>query len=482
MSRTSSDETEYSPQTEQGDVKLVPEWNESEVWGWVKTLPYSSRLKQESFEYIKGKILAGITMKQLHTIGVAGNLVPRFWKDIDAKVIQIERKKIDLERTVNAEKEEKASRARQQSVERHHQERVKMVCGCIPRKVDLAPVRRVFELAEGEVDERHTVRVQIFINSIGRIDSSSETWEADFWLRAIWSDEHLFEVRNSDDDFRVDWDDPEWFQPRLEIVNSQNLALVMEQKFVDTDEIFLEQRWRGTLHSDMDLHSFPYDEQELRIDVESSFHACKFIKLVTAAEDAALYSRKCNDHSEFKINRAVLDNTINKVEFVTEDDADFERYSMIVHVSRRSGFYVGKVGLVNLICVIIGCSISFISPEKPGDRLGINSTMFLTLVAFQFVVAAQMPKIGYFTLLDYLVLVCYAIMMANCAAHLIQYNKTLRPGWDHAAVFEEDVQGFVALMAILFGAAIFLSLYGLKSYVRATLAVFGGSLPANDVE
>jgi hypothetical protein len=457
----------------------VSDWSEEEVWEWIQTLPYSPKLKAESFEFVNGQILADSTMKRLKIIGVIGSLIPRFIKDVNLKVIEIERKKIDAERAAGAEAEEKAATARKQSIDRHHQENVQMICGCIPRRVTHEPVRRIFELGPGEVDERHEVRVQIFINSIGRIDSSSETWEADFWLRAVWADEHLFEVRGSDDDFRTDWDDPEWFQPKLEIVNSQDLTLVMEQKFVDTDEIFLEQRWRGTLHSDMDLHAFPYDEQELRIDVESSFHATKFIKLATAAADAALYSRKCNEHSEFKINRGVLDTTINKVEFVTEDDADFERYSMILHVSRRPGFYVGKVGLVNLICVVIGCSISFISPEKPGDRLGINSTMFLTLVAFQFVVAAQMPKIGYFTLLDYLVLVCYAIMMANCAAHLIQFNKTLVDGWDADLVFKEDVDGFISLMGILFGAALVLSLYGLKSYVRNTLAALGGVLPAS---
>lgn len=461
---------EYGPKNEEGVFKVVPEWSEAEVWGWMQTLPYATNLKSESFEFVNGGILADMTMKKFQTLGVTGKLIPRLSKDVNAKVVEIERKKIEQERATNAEEAEQAARKRQQSVARHHQEAVRMVFGCIPVKVTPAPVRRVFELAEGEVDERHEVRVQIFINSIGRIDSSSETWEADFWLRAVWRDDHLFEVRGSDDDFRADWDDPAWFQPRLEVVNSQDLTLVMEQKFVDTDEIYLEQRWRGTLHSDMDLHAFPYDQQKLHIDVESSFHATKFIKLVTAAEDAALYSHKCTEHSEFQINRGALDTTINKVEFVTEDDADFERYSLILHVSRRPGFYVGKVGLVNLICVVIGCSISFISPESPGDRLAINSTMFLTLVAFQFVIADQMPKISYFTLLDYLVLICYVIMIANVTQTIVQYNRSYA-GVDPAILFTDDYNGFIALMAILFGAALLLSYYGIKSFLVSLCAV-----------
>jgi len=322
---------------------------------------------------------------------------------------------------------------------------------------------------EGPDEDRHEVQVQIFLNSIGKIDSSTETWECDFWLRAVWTDEHLFEVRGSDEDFRADWDDPEWFQPKLEVVNSQALDCILEQKFVDGDEIYLEQRWRGTLHTDMDLHVFPYDHQELRIDVESSFHATKFIKLVTNSEDAALYSYKCEDHSEFAIVRGHLEQQINKLEFVTEDDADFERYSLVVHVARRSGFYVFKVGLVNVICVVIGCSINFISPGNPGDKLGLTTTMFLTLVAFQFVIADQMPKISYFTLLDYLVLICYVIMITSVTQTLVQYNRFVA-GVDPTVLFHDDYTGFVGLMAILFGASIILSYYGIKSLVISLFA------------
>jgi len=202
--------------------------------------------------------------------------------------------------------------------------------------------------------------------------------------------------------------------------------------------------------------------------VESSFHATKFIKLVTAAEDAALYSHKCEDHSEFSIVRGYLDQQINKLEFVTESDADFERYSLVLAVARRSGFYVFKVGLVNVLCVVLGCCINFISPGAPGDRLGMTTTMFLTLVAFQFVIADQMPKISYFTLLDYLVLLCYTIMVADVINTLVQFNRSIA-GVDPGVMFVDDYEGFIGLMSILVGAAVLLSYYGIKSMLVGAL-------------
>jgi len=337
-----------------------------------------------------------------------------------------------------------------------------MVCGCIPKQLGVKTFKKEWKPPEGKTDERQEVRVQLFVNEVGAINSAAETWEADFWLRAVWKDPHLFEVRGSDEDFRADWDDPEWFQPRLEVVNSENIDLVQEQKFVDGDEVYLEQRYRGALASEMDLHSFPFDHQDLRIDVESTFYALGLIKLVTASEDAPYHSKKCEEHSEFRLIRSYLDTTVNKVEFVTEDDADFERYSLKLSVARRPGFFIGKVGLVNLIIVLIGVSVSFLGPENAGPRITVTCTMLLTVVAFQFTVDSVMPKIGYFTLMDYLLFVCYGVLSGSILQSLVQYQKVSAPGclYSQDQLFQADLGGFIAQVVVLVGAAVLLSIYG----------------------
>lgn len=309
----------------------MEDWDEDEVWGWLETMPYADKLDKGIFEFTNGELLAEMDVEQLKMIGVPGTLCLRLAEDINAKIIAIERRRINAEQKANEEEEAKNKEETEKKLA-DKEVPVSTICGCIPWVREVKQPPRVYE---GNEEGRHEVRVQIFLNSIGKIDSSTETWECDFWLRAVWTDPHLFEVRDSDADFREDWDDPAWFQPKLEVVNSQALDIVLEQKFVDEDEIFLEQRWRGTLHSDMNLRAFPYDHQELRIDVESSFHATAFIKLVTAEEDASLFSVKCEDHSEFSIVRAKLESTINGLEFVTEDDADFQRYSLVLHVADR---------------------------------------------------------------------------------------------------------------------------------------------------
>jgi hypothetical protein len=461
----SEEEKLYAPTTPEGEVKGVDEWDQSEVWGFLQTLPYASRLTRPNWEFVSGKLLADISEDNLKTIGVFGPLIPRLLLDIEANVVAIERKKIVLGFAADETKQEERRMKRQLSIRKTKEQDVDMICGCIPRIRKKIAEPRVFRLEEGEEDERHEVRLQVFVNSIGSIDSSTETWSADFWVRAIWKDDYLFEVRKAGQEFRLDWDDPGWFQPKLEVVNSHELDLVLEQKFVSGDEIYCEQRWRGSLHSDMDLRLFPYDRQYLRVDVESSFHATKFIKLVTAIDKAPLFSHKCQNHPEFKVLRGDLLNTISKLEFVTEDDADFERYSLTLLVERRSGFYVARVGFLNVICVLIGISIDFLDPGDPGKRLDITTTMFLTLVAFQFAVADSMPKISYFTLLDWMILICYFVMMATILQAIVQYNRSIA-GVSEADLFTADVDGFITLCAVLLGSVVLLSVYGLRSFIR----------------
>lgn len=462
----------FAPTNEEGAIKGVPEWTEAEVWAWLQTLPYASKLNKQTWDFVSGTALADLNSDKLEILGVYGPVIERLLSDANKHVVAVERKKIELEQAANEseeKKEEEKPAGKDTDVE------ITTTCGCIPTvkpkpKPNLEQEMVTFK--EGEVDERHVIKVQIFVNSVIAVESSTESWYADFWVRSVWTDDYLFTVRKSGETFRADWDDPGWFQPKLEVVNSRELDLILEQRFVEGDEIFCEQRWRGTLHSDMDLRLFPFDRQRLRIDVESSFHATKFIHIVSAVPNAALYSRNCAKNPEFKVLRGDLVNSNNKLEFITEDDAVFQRYSLVLTVERRSGFYVARVGFLNVICVLIGTSIDFIDPSNPGKRLGITTTMFLTLVAFQFAVAESMPKISYFTLLDYMVLICYFVMGATIIQSIVQYNR-FNNGEDPDLLFEADLNGFIALVAILFGSVACLSFYGLRSWMKGILFMAG---------
>jgi len=391
------------------------EWSEVQVWNWVRALPYASDLgDRKLWQTVNGPTLVSLNYDGLRALGIPGPVQPRLLNDIQ-----------EVGKPAATERDPATPEAEEQKVR---------------------------------------VKVQIFVNSLGKIDSSTETFESDFWVRASYSDPHLAEAENPESDFRSDWEDLAWFNPRLEVVNSHQLDSITEQKFVDDGQIIIEHRYRGTLFTDMHLHLFPFDSQLLHIDVESTFFSEQQIELVSHSPSAPLYSMDI-DHSEFDIDRAYVERKSNTLEWVEDDKAGgtFGRYSLIMEVSRKSGFYIRKVGLVYVLSVIIGIVPCFMNPDDIGNRLQITTTAFLTLVAFQFVIADSMPKIGYSTRLDITVDWCYFIMLASCILTVVQFNFIFQSRLEAPDIFVYDLYGFLAMMFILLGVMAWLGFHWQRS-------------------
>jgi len=66
----------------------------------------------------------------------------------------------------------------------------------------------------------------------------------------------------------------------------------------------------------------------------------------------------------------------------------------------------------------------FVDPEELANRLGLAITLFLTAVAFHFVVSADLPKIAYATRLDKLLAFMYWLLFATAVEHVIANRLT----------------------------------------------------------
>jgi len=77
-------------------------------------------------------------------------------------------------------------------------------------------------------------------------------------------------------------------------------------------------------------------------------------------------------------------------------------------VRRRGGFYVTHVVAMIALLISMGWGIYFCAPDKLDARLGISVTLFLALLALNFVINGQIPKISYGTFLSQYFIVGYA--------------------------------------------------------------------------
>jgi len=109
--------------------------------------------------------------------------------------------------------------------------------------------------------------VNFFINSIRAINDEAGTYEIDFWLELFWQDSALEGTVIEDIRPEQLWD------PKIEAINGQALTLLYkgyDNSFEPDTNIALYQRLSGTFYQKFNLEKFPFDQQWMSIDLESS--------------------------------------------------------------------------------------------------------------------------------------------------------------------------------------------------------------------
>jgi hypothetical protein len=159
------------------------------------------------------------------------------------------------------------------------------------------------------------------------------------------------------------------------------------------------------LSADYDLRRFPFDEQILEVQIESSSADRDQLRFVPDA-------KRTGFAHDFEIPEwRILDvrGRVKDVE-VARSDTPFQRYVLEIHIERRSGFYLWKVLL----------------------PLVVMATGVLTVVAYQFVASEQLPRVAYLTLLDKIMVVSFALLAVTALESLLVSRMPMGSAEAHA--------------------------------------------------
>jgi len=296
---------------------------------------------------------------------------------------------------------------------------------------------------------------------LGQIDSATGTVDVDFYLRYRWKDPHTAEVKDS-----PDMTDKAWWNPNLEVLNRTDLDSVGETALIDKEYICREIRFRGNVRCKMPLHDFPFDTQKLVISIESNEWNNEVLQLEPWNNlNGEPFIAEISEHPEFEIMRhrqEVIDHQYPYSLIEGEDKGEvFSQYNFVLTVERRSGYYISKIGAVFAMCLVCSWSIFFMDPSDIGNRLGIFTTLFLTAVAFQYVVNEKLPNIPYLTKLDHLVNGCYTLLLLSGVEIVIIY-QSWNNGMDQETLFHSDMIAFALLAAPALGLGIWFKVLQLR--------------------
>jgi hypothetical protein len=134
-----------------------------------------------------------------------------------------------------------------------------------------------------------------------------------------------------------------------------------------------------------------------------------------------------------------------------------QRYSQLVlelEVARHAAFYFWKIMVPLLIVMCVAFSVFWMTRDALAQRQRQAATGVLTLVAFQFVALAGIPRVPYLTLLDavfvWSFVVCAATLVFNVRNHRrIRQDLELGLKADRACRLGFPVTYVTGLVAIL---------------------------------
>lgn len=273
------------------------------------------------------------------------------------------------------------------------------------------------------------VAVGLYITNFIAIDETRETFEVGGYLTAKWTDPRLVlpagTANAAPRSFRLE----ELWTPAIESANS--ISHRTTQYFLAADRagnVTYTEKFVAELSNDFELRRFPFDTQELRFEFHPFLSAAHEVQFASQPLPATGLSSE--QHTELAAWR------IEKLSYATDNLAPLgdipvgSGASFQITVRRRSGFYVWKIFLPLLMMTLIPMVVFWIDVSQFDWLLKIPMTMLLSMVAFEFAVARDLPRIGYLTLLDAVFLagftLCFLCIFEIAAVYLLQ-DRGKRP-------------------------------------------------------
>lgn len=167
--------------------------------------------------------------------------------------------------------------------------------------------------------------------------------------------------------------------------------------------------YQGKFFQKFDFSKFPFDNQLLQIKLKTKDRGGDY-----EAFREIIQSSYGENLQESNLNN-FLNNEWNFKDYYWEYDYYYDAgYNINIpylllefDISRIYNYYVLKLMLPIVFLIIITWSVFWIIPRDLESRLTVSVVSFLSLIAYNFVVDQDLPKLGYLTFLDNFVLYSY---------------------------------------------------------------------------
>jgi hypothetical protein len=305
------------------------------------------------------------------------------------------------------------------------------------------------------------VYTSFHIIRITNINSASETFDADFYLRLRWYDPKY----SKENLLGTTIESKEW-RPEVDLINATeiNKDLTIGPKVVELGIVQWIGRYRGTFSATMDLRNFPFDQQELSIVIEDGERDASKLKWVLDAHntkpvqrlDEPVQGLKERDGGLLPEEKSTIIEGLQGIKRDKKEDkegpdkipewrlldinvvhsqpaypfldgVEFSRFEIKFKLSRKARFYELKIILVLVLIVVMSWLTFFLKADSLVERGAACMSALLAIIGHNYVALNILPPISYLTTLDYLLLGGMGFVLFSAMESLYVYQLLQGP-------------------------------------------------------
>lgn len=243
------------------------------------------------------------------------------------------------------------------------------------------------------------VDVILFVLAVDRIEALTNSFHFEGYGGFVWCDprqasgetRRFVGTEATRAFLRSTWGPALLFPTQLGVTETSNEQLVA---FPD-GTVRLSAKFNARLTASYDFRRFPVDRQTLSIPIQSSLYPSG--ELVFLARSQNVGFDPAFEIPEWRI----LDQRRTAGTVATRDgESRYSVFLLEIDIGRKLGFYFWKVLLPVFLIVAVAWSDLWLTREPLGQRQRHAATVLLTIVAFQFVAAGDLPRVSTLTLMD----------------------------------------------------------------------------------
>jgi hypothetical protein len=246
---------------------------------------------------------------------------------------------------------------------------------------------------EGAKDEPKQLTAGVYLINIGKIDLQTGSYDLDFYFWLSTTDTSINFTKN---------------KPTFDFMNSMNAKVDVSR----VEANYYETRVKGTFLKNMDFRNYPFDKQQISVEVEGFDTVDKLVFVPDT--QASGYDSLIN------VPGWHLGETHQNVIVHQYPDSAYSRYIFSFDIERAALSSFLKTIFPVLIITTIAMLAFWMSPTNFAPRIGLAASTLLAAVAAHLNAANQLPPIGYLTLMDKVMIVAYALFLNNLVSMVLQ--------------------------------------------------------------